>query len=140
MEAAISNKNGRCRFIVGNAFSSYGQRIASFTERDSHIKVVNSVSLQTLLQDLNIVDFIDLDVQGTELKILSSVPKNMWDKVKLVHIGTHSTQIEKGLRKLFTKLGWNSKFDFAMGKEAQTEYGIISFQDGVQSWTNPRFT
>ena len=139
LEAAVSDKDGSCRFIVGDAYNSYGQRIASLAERDGRITKVNSVSLQTLLQDLDIVNLIDLDVQGAELKILSSVPRNMWDKVKLVHIGTHSTQLEKGLRKLFTKLGWRNRYDFPMGKEVSTEYGIIYFQDGVQSWTNPRF-
>jgi FkbM family methyltransferase len=140
VEAAVSNKDGECRFFVGDAEASYGQRIASPREKQTNIRQVKGVCLQTLLRDLDIVDLIDSDIQGAELTVMSAVPISSWEKIKRVHIGTHSAEAEKGLRKLFSKLGWQNQYDFPMGKMVKTEYGKISFQDGVQSWINPRYS
>jgi hypothetical protein len=59
--------------------------------------------------------------------------------VKRVHVGTHSREIEDGLRRLFRALGWQSLADYACLSSATTPFGMVSFRDGVQSWLNPRF-
>jgi FkbM family methyltransferase len=140
IQAAVSKKDGICRFFVGDAYSSYGQRIASNIEEDKKIQEVEAISLKTLLNGLDLVDLIDLDVQGAEYDILAAVPQKLWGKIKRIHIGTHSTKVEMNLKKLFKKLGWENKYDFPMSKKIETEYGEISFQDGVQSWVNPHYS
>lgn len=139
IEAAVSDKEGVCRFYTGDAYTWYGQRMASRIEHDGRIREVKSVSLGGILKDLDGVDLIDLDIQGSELSVLSAVPANMWDKVKRVHIGTHSQKAERGIRKLFANLGWYKRYDFPANNVLFTHYGWISFQDGVQSWVNPEY-
>ncbi len=60
-------------------------------------------------------------------------------KVKRVHIGTHGEDVEVRCRRLFTRLGWEKRNDFMAGADVETVYGRIGFQDGVQTWINPRF-
>jgi len=93
--------------------------------------------LNTLLQPLSTVDLLDIDVQGVELEILEVAAAEVDRKVKRVHIGTHSRAIEEGLRSLFARLGWQCLTSFECSSSAKTEWGTISFQDGVQSWLNP---
>lgn len=139
IEAAVGKRNGTADFLVLDPFQSYGQRIAKmWWDRSRKTRKVNTISLRTLLNKLNIVDLIDLDIQGAEYIVLSNTAKELDKKVKRVFIGTHSEMIEDNLRKLFKKLGWHNEYDFYSRKEMSTEFGEIKFQDGVQSWINPK--
>jgi len=79
-----------------------------------------------------------MDIQGDELKVLRSAKETVDAKVKLAHIGTHTSEIESGLRKTFNELGWVKRFDFSLLGERETPYGKLSFNDGVQSWLNTK--
>jgi hypothetical protein len=94
------------------------------------------VSLTSILDQLESVDLIDLDVQGVEADVLESAAQAL-GKVQRVHIGTHSAENEQRLRALFDRLGWDSLNDYPCGAEAETPWGSIAFQDGVQTWVNP---
>jgi FkbM family methyltransferase len=86
----------------------------------------------------NLVDLIDMDIQGNELEVISAEIVTLNDKVKRLHIGTHSPEIEQGLRTLLRRHGWACHADYGMNSTCETPWGIVQFQDGVQSWTNPR--
>lgn len=101
------------------------------------VRKVKAISLNTLLKDLERVDLIDLDVQGEEFKVLRAAREALMQKVKRIHIGTHSPEIEADLRQLFTSMNWNCLWDYPMGKQAKTPHGVISFRDGIQTWKNP---
>lgn len=85
---------------------------------------------------LDKVDLIDLDVQGAELRILTAAADELNSKVKRIHIGTHNTVIEAGLRSFFSHMGWKCLNDYFYQQECSTPYGIIKFDDGVQTWIN----
>jgi FkbM family methyltransferase len=101
-------------------------------------ELVRVVSLDQLLAPLPLVDLIDLDVQGAELDVLAS--SSLLDRrVGRVHIGTHNSGVEAGLRLLFQRLGWVNRGDYpCLTADVSTPFGPVSFQDGVQSWLNPR--
>lgn len=99
---------------------------------------VPTIALSTLLQDVERVDLLDLDIQGAEWPVLQSAIPIVNKKVRRIHIGTHGADIEAGLRNLFSTHQWTKIFDYASGSTAETPYGRIDFQDGVQSWLNPR--
>jgi hypothetical protein len=84
------------------------------------------------------VDLIDLDVQGAELEVLEASSEQLCEKVKRVHIGTHGRDIEEGLRARFRALGWENLNDYGSNCECETPYDRIRFQDGVQTWVNPK--
>ncbi len=99
---------------------------------------VPSVSLTSILTNLHRVDLIDFDLQGHEGSVVRSAIDELNAKVKRLHIGTHGPEIEIGLRELLTSHGWRCLCDYAAFSTTQTPWGAITFQDGVQSWVNPR--
>lgn len=149
IEAAAHSDDGQVSFVVGNADRWYGQSIVADDasvpydpdadpSRAISKSTVKAVSLATLLVPYDRVDLVDLDVQGAELAVLEAAASQLDRKVRRVHIGTHAPDIEAGLRQLFGQMGWDSQADYACGSESDTPWGRISFQDGVQSWVNPR--
>jgi FkbM family methyltransferase len=99
---------------------------------------VPGVTLKELIADLERVDFLDMDIEGTELPVIRSAIAEMNAKVKRVHIGTHSPEIEAELRELFCRHGWRSVRDYAISTQSETPWGMVDFGNGVQSWLNPR--
>jgi FkbM family methyltransferase len=149
IQAAVSGHDGNDWFYVGRADEWYGQAIASSPSslagklralfRKTRVQKVESVSLNTLLRPLTgHVDLIDLDVQGAEFDVLEKAAEEIAAKVKRVHIGTHGSKMESGLRNLFNALKWEQLNDYPCGRRCQTPWGTISFQDGVQTYINPR--
>ena len=99
---------------------------------------VPSFLLSDILPEANRIDLIDLDVQGEELKVIASSIEELDRRVARLHIGTHSPEIEQGLRELLNQHGWKCTTDYAGGQMNDTPWGPIEFVDGVQSWINPR--
>jgi FkbM family methyltransferase len=160
IDAAVAAHGGRVPFHVGDPSAWYGQAIEhnqpsterepslfqrlrgpleSRARRDERAIVdVRAVTLGSILEGLERVDLIDLDVQGVEADVLEAADDALSEKVKRAHIGTHSADNERRLRALFARLGWENLNDYRCGSEADTPWGRISFQDGVQTWLNPR--
>ena len=135
IHAAVSDADGETFFYVGNPAEWYGQCI---TSANTGYKVPK-IALRSVLDPLGLIDLIDLDIQGEELKCCSSAIDLVDAKVKRLYIGTHSPEIETGLRTLLNGHGWKCLADYGLAQANETPYGTIQFQDGVQSWVNPRF-
>lgn len=161
INAAVASAEGKVRFHVGDPSAWYGQAIdmnqpqverrspwqwvSSLFERpqeptERRIVDVRAVTLSAILGELEYVDLADLDIQGAEADVLESAAELLSAKVKRLHVGTHSEENEQRLRALFGRLGWEKVNDYASGTEAETPWGAIEFQDGVQTWTNPLLT
>jgi FkbM family methyltransferase len=137
IQAAVASADGQVGFHTGDAFGGgpancYGQFIGGPA-------VVDAVSLDTLLRPLTVVDLLDMDIQGAELEVLAAGAAELDKKVRKVRVATHSVRIDEGLRSLFARLGWKGLRCFPCGASAMTEWGEISFQDGVQTWINPTY-
>ncbi len=131
-------KVGRLQWIRKAGRLFMGRFVNQGMIGNEQVKKVKAVNLNELLETLDRVDLIDLDVQGAELIVLKAAAEQVDRKVKRVHIGTHGTEIEAGLRKLFSDLGWKGVHDYPLGSESVTPWGAIKFQDGVQSWINSK--
>jgi FkbM family methyltransferase len=94
--------------------------------------------LEQLARDTNCVDLIDIDVEGAEASILSASAEAIDRVVKRVHIGTHSSAIESDLRCLFEGMGWRALAQYPCRSEQLTPWGRFAFDDGVQTWINPK--
>ena len=140
IEAAVDEQERTIRFYVGKPDEWYGQRIAQPQESIEGLpfREVKTITLSRILGGLDLVDLIDLDIEGAELVVLRSAIEELNQKVKRVHVGTHAPDIEQGLRTLFWKHGWYKRNDYAVGRAELTEWGEIYFGNGVQTWINPR--
>ena len=152
----VSTSGGALRFAPG-AF--YGQRVLEPPDAPTKsrarnmirtagarvlrievapVTTVAAVTLGELAESMSRIDLIDLDLQGSELDVMASAPDVLTEKVRRLHIGTHSKDIERGLREHLGGLGWHCTADYGCSTTAQTPYGPVTFGDGVQSWLNPR--
>jgi len=101
---------------------------------------IPQLSLKDILKDIPRVDLIDFDAQGQELSAISPALGELNAKVRRLHIGTHNfvPGLEAGLRTLLGQNGWQCLADYPGRGLRETPWGMIDFDDGVQSWVNPR--
>jgi FkbM family methyltransferase len=137
IQAAVNGSGGKVGFYVGE--SNFGGPANWYGQCLGGPHVVDAISLKALLQPVEVVDLIDLDIQGAELEVLEPAAREVDAKVKRVHIGTHGPKIDEGLSSLFGRLGWECVRFFRCGSTVATEYGTIFFRDGVQTWLNPTY-
>lgn len=137
VQAAVAGKSGKVGFHVGE--TQYGGPGNWYGQCIGGSQVVEAASLGTLLDPLHVVDLIDIDVQGAEFDVLEPAAEELDAKVKRVHIGTHGPKIEEGLHSLFGRLGWKCLRSYPCQGKVETEWGTITFHDGVQSWLNPSY-
>jgi FkbM family methyltransferase len=99
--------------------------------------VAPQVPLSEVLKDYDFVDLADFDLQGAEGEAIAEAAELLTRKVRRLHIGTHSEQIEQQLRDLLPRHGWVCLRDYSLHKTHDTPFGRCEFVDGVQSWINP---
>jgi FkbM family methyltransferase len=145
--AAVAKSAGSSRFYTGHARDWYGQAMTRRTEAalpdrtEACIITVPTRPLSDLLEPGQIIDLIDVDIQGVELEVVTASLDLLTEQVRRVHIGTHPRNVpdvETQLRSLFASAGWRVRWDFAGGGVRETPLGPIDFDDGVQTWINPR--
>jgi FkbM family methyltransferase len=164
VRAAVAERDGRLRFQRGDAARWYGQsierddpasklagpvsRLIRWTRNTvanrlavgpdaRKVRRTRAVALSTILEPLDRVDLIDADIQGAEAGVFESAEAELSRKVRRVHIGTHDRDNELRLRALFTRIGWDCRFDYESRSEVATPWGQCVFEDGIQSWINP---
>jgi FkbM family methyltransferase len=146
IEGAVGIKDAEAFLTrAADPAANYGQRlVASIEEARSHgadtTFNVSTYALASLLDKFNFIDLIDMDIQGAELDVLSAAVDDLQRKVKRIHVGTHSYEIESDLRGTFARMGWNCESDFSCLGRRETIYGYVDFEDGVQTWVNPSFS
>lgn len=159
LEAAVAAEDGAVWFEVGAAADWYGQQVVDppatsdrrgremvrrlFPRRHDAtearaVRQVPAVSVRSVLEEFQRVDLIDLDIQGAEAAVLESAADVLAAKVKRVCVGTHGHDNEARVRKLFGGLGWRCDYDYPGNGVADTPWGRILFEDGVQIWVDPR--
>ena len=141
----ISDVEKSVFFTYGHPTDWYGQQILPSADTpfgdwpESSVKQKRTVSIIDVLTQVGRLDTLHADVQGEEAIIFPACIDLLDESVKRVLIGTHSREIDKILDALFNKHGWENRYAFPCQAEGiMTPYGVVDFQDGVQSWINRR--
>lgn len=141
----LDNDPGRYGAAVmrSEAFEKRAEHLpdAQITDPQGQViaRKVPCMRLSRLIELFPVVDLIDFDVQGEEVRVIRESLTLLNQRVKRLHIGTHSTEIEDELRAILTENGWVCRGDYRIGTESPTPYGgVVRFTDGIQSWLNPR--
>jgi FkbM family methyltransferase len=141
LEAAATGRPGFVLFEVGDAQTWYGQSIRASAD-GKKVRRVQAVTIEGILARCSPLDYLHMDIQGAEYDFLSYCPELLDDQVRLINVGTHSSEIEAGVRQLFTNVGWINVFDIELGTRRTVRFGDtvheVEFGDGVQVWANPK--
>jgi FkbM family methyltransferase len=149
IEAAAAGNSGQAWFYFGKPASWYGQSLirdpglkaasgAHETEYEGErARLVRTIDLAEITQNHECIDYLHMDIQGAELEVLAAHPNLLQHKVKRVLIGTHSPEIECGLRGLFKDLEWRCEYDIPLYSTVQAGDQRLTLGDGVQVWINP---
>jgi FkbM family methyltransferase len=104
----------------------------------AEIKVMSAVTLKDVISPFDLVDYLESDIQQSEILVFPPFIDLLRRKVRRIHIGTHGKDVHEALYKLFETDGWEIVFSFAPNSEFQTSLGNFVTNDGVLTVRNPR--
>lgn len=143
---AVVDRPGEVILTGADPRTNYGHKTITATELPAWqnlpgytFQKVQALTLASSLSGHQVVDLVDMDVQGAEGAIVTNSMQALDEKVKIVHIGTHAHDIEADIERAFSSHGWLNAFLFPCQTETETLYGRVAFGDGVQTWVNPRW-
>jgi hypothetical protein len=100
---------------------------------------VPAVSLPTAFANVGIVDFLHVDIQGSEAQALPAAIDFLTSNVRTMVVGTHSRKIEGDLIEFFRSHKWTlvreRPCQFHCAGVAPSLEGLTYF-DGEQLWMN----
>lgn len=143
---AVGTGDGTAHFEVSNLpTEEWGTRVAGSVDIPEGLPRVHNAgeicvpcwSLATLLRDLERVDLLHVDIQGSEAEVLLADPPTL-GKVRRLFVGTHARSIEATLLAALPEHG------FGLVEEKACRYGITAAgrpylaEDGSQLWRNLR--
>lgn len=103
----------------------------------AEIKLVSAITLADVLGPFNVLDYLESDIQQSEILVFPPYMDVVKRKVRRVHIGTHGKDVHKTLLKLFQKDGWQIVFNYEPNSSFESPLGNFSTNDGVLTARNP---
>jgi len=102
------------------------------------IKPISSITLRDVVSPFDRVDFIESDIQQSEIIVFPPFMDLLKKKVRRIHLGTHGEDVHTALHKLFAGAGWEIVFSYKPESEFDTPLGGFKTNDGILSVVNPR--
>ncbi len=103
----------------------------------AEIKLVSSVTLNELLGPFDIVDYLESDIQQSEILVFPPFVDLLRRKVRRIHIGTHGKDVHSELHNLFAHSGWEIVFSYEPNATHDSALGRFETNDGVLTVRNP---
>jgi len=103
----------------------------------AEIKLVSAITLRDLLGPFKRVDYLESDIQQSEILVFPPFIDLLREKVRRIHIGTHGKDEHWSLHDLFADNGWEIIFSFEPNARHETALGNFETNDGVLTVRNP---
>lgn len=103
----------------------------------TELKFVSAVTLKDLLAPFDVVDYLESDIQQSEILVFPPFMDLLKRKVRRILIGTHGRDTHNVLHKLFEKSGWEIVFSYEPNAKHQSALGTFETNDGVLTVLNP---
>jgi FkbM family methyltransferase len=143
INAPVSGQREPVHFTIGHPDEWYGQAIIPSADYgfgnwpEAKVVTMEAITIPDLINDLDYIDLIDMDIQGAELPCIEHSINGLGAKVRRLFVATHSDEIHESVYRLLQQAGWHCEANYPLQRTHQTEFGTITFGDGVQYWTNP---
>jgi hypothetical protein len=103
----------------------------------AEIKLISAVTLSDVLGPFEAVDYLEADIQESEIVVFPPFMELLKRKVRRIHIGTHGRQVHQRLHDLFLRNGWEMIFSYEPDMIHRTIFGPFKTGDGVLTVRNP---
>jgi hypothetical protein len=103
---------------------------------NAEIRIVSAITLKELLGPFDWVDYLESDVQQSEILIFPPFMDLLKQKVRRIHIGTHGQDVHLKLHSLFAEQGWDIVFSYAPNSSFDSPFGKFTTNDGVLTVLN----
>jgi hypothetical protein len=107
------------------------------TDLTAEIKLVSAMTLRELLAPFPRIDYLESDIQQSEIDVFPPFIDLLREKVRRIHIGTHGKDVHHALHELFARNGWQIVFSFAPNARHETMLGGFDTNDGILTVVNP---
>jgi hypothetical protein len=103
----------------------------------AEIKWVSCITLKELLGPFEHVDYLESDIQQSEILVFPPFIDLLRKKVRRIHVGTHGGDVHEALHRLFADDGWEIVFSYPPNQQFESPIGAFSTNDGVLTVRNP---
>ncbi len=103
----------------------------------AEIKVMSATTLADVLGPFDCVDYLESDIQQSEILVFPPFIDLLKRKVRRIHIGTHGKDVHNSLHRLFAEHGWDIVFSYEPNGKFDSPFGKFTTNDGVLTVTNP---
>ncbi len=107
------------------------------TELKAELKFLSAVTLGDVLGPFDFVDYVECDIQQSEVIVFPPAIEALTKKVRRVLIGTHGHEAHKEMFDLFSSAGWEIVFSYEPNTDYETSLGSFHMNDGALTAVNP---
>jgi O-methyltransferase len=136
MQSAGQVEQALASLLLNNTTGIMTNLVPGF-DLPAEIKLVSCVTLRDIVSAFDEIDYIESDIQQSEILVFPPAMALLKKKVRRIHIGTHGAETHAELRRLFLADGWQLVFDFAPNSRFETTLGRFETNDGVLTVLNP---
>jgi len=104
---------------------------------NAEVKLLSAVTLRDILCPFAFVDYLEADIQQSEILVFPPFMELLKKKVRRVHIGTHGRDVHLSLQSLLEKDGWDIVFNYEPNSDHTSALGSFKTNDGVLTARNP---
>lgn len=103
----------------------------------AEIEFVSSITLKEILAPFQMVDYLEADIQQSEILVFPPFVDLLAKKVRRIHIGTHGLEVHRALHDLFARSDWDIVFSYEPNTRHESDLGSFEVNDGVLTVRNP---
>jgi FkbM family methyltransferase len=103
----------------------------------AEIKIMSATTLADVLGPFDRVDYLESDIQQSEILVFPPFIDLLKRKVRRIHIGTHGKDVHNSLHRLFADHGWDIVFSYEPNAKFDSPLGQFTTNDGVLTVINP---
>jgi hypothetical protein len=113
-----------------------GEEVWPGDKTEAEIKYVSAITLNEVLAPFDKVDYLESDIQQSEIVAFPGCMDLIKRKVRRVHIGTHGTRAHDSMLQLFRRDGWEIVFNYEPNSVHETTLGTFRTGDGLLTFKN----
>jgi FkbM family methyltransferase len=139
VRGAVTGRDGVARFpVLTDPANGYGACV-EMVGACGYVEVP-SYTISTLLRNIESVDFLHVDIQGSELEVIRASLDVLRTKVRRMFVGTHSRRIEVELSEEMAIAGWVLENEQPCVFQRSEDGERKLYMDGCQVYRNPALT